>query len=760
MRQWQAQFIAHPQPCAEGDPAPYFRKVFEVGPGLRRAVLYVTALGLVEPYVNGSRVGDEVLSPGWTSYRERLMVSDYEVTSLLQPGANALGAIVGEGWAVGALTWSKANHQYADRPALFMQLELEYEDQRTEQVVTRPTSAPAKASDWTVGFGGVRANGLYDGETFDARLEPAGWATPGFSGQDWGPVIGYDWPAESLRLASVPPIRRIEELPVKSVTISPTGYPILYFGQNIAGWVHLRMTRPKPGQDVIIRHAEALKPDGSLERETNRTAEATDRYIAAGNESEEWEPRFTFHGFRYVEVEGWRGNPAPEDFRAVVVHSDMDRHGWFESSHPLLDQLHSNTVWSMRDNFVGIPTDCPQRDERLGWTGDLNAFIPTATYLYDVEAVVSSWLADLMIEQGKHGNMPRSAPLVDPRPSQPTALWGDAIVNVPWSLYQEYGDIELLRRCWPAMRSFVDEVAGLLDERGLWRTGFQYGDWCDPDAPPREPGQGKTDRYLMAQAFYSRTTAQMARIAALLGETELASRYAGLDRRVRQAFRDEYVQERGVVRGETSTGYALAICFGLLEPGQVDYAGKRLKGIMAGRGYTISSGFAGTPFVADALTLTGHLDGAYRMLLQTECPSFLYPVTMGATTIWERWDAILPDGSLHRTGMTSLNHYALGAVCDWVHRVVGGLSSAEPGWARILVAPQPGGGLTWAQTSHVTPLGLASVRWEISQGGMTLQVIVPEGATAEVRLPLHPEGLVTVQGPGEHEWTYPVAATD
>jgi len=756
MPDWQAQFISHTAPCSEQDPAVYFRKVFTVEPGLRGATLYVTGLGIVEPYLNGSRLGDEMLIPGWTAYHERLLVTELDLTGLVHEGANALGAIVGEGWAVGALMWSKANHHYADRPALYMQLELEYPD-RTEVVVTEPSSAPAKDSDWRVGFGAVLANGLYDGETYDARLEPQGWATAEFE-REWTPAMRYDWPIGSLRLTTVPPIRRIETLPVAAITTSPAGYPVIDFGQNISGWVHIAIDNPKRGQDIIIRHAEALKPDGSLERETNRTARATDRYIARGDIREEWEPRFTIHGFRYIEVEGWKSDPTPDNFYAVVVHTDMERRGWFESSDPMLDRLHDNAVWSMRDNFVGIPTDCPQRDERLGWTGDLNAFIPAATYLYDVEAVVDSWLTDLMIEQSKVGNMPRSAPLIDPRPSQPTALWGDAIVNIPWVLYQEYGDLGELRRCWPTMVSFVDEVETLLDDRGLWSSGFQYGDWCDPDAPPRDPGAGKTDKYLIAQAYYARTTAQMVQIARLLGEDD--GKYMSLDARVRDAFRREYVSEKGIVRGETSTGYALAICFGLLTPEQADYAGKRLNCLMSGRHYTISSGFAGTPFIADALTLTGHLDGAYQLLMQTECPSFLYPVTMGATTTWERWDAILPDGTLHRTGMTSLNHYALGSVVDWVHRTVGGLTSAEPGWTKLIIAPQPGGGLTHARTSHITPLGLASVSWQIGDGTLTLTTIVPEGATAQVRLPAHPDSLVDTVGPGEHQWSYTMLSPD
>ncbi|MCL2735178.1 MAG: glycoside hydrolase family 78 protein [Propionibacteriaceae bacterium] len=755
MPTWQGQFISHSRACAESDPAPYFRRPFFVEDRPRRATLYVTALGIVDPYLNGSRIGDQVLAPGWTSYRERLMVSEYDVTELIHTGHNVLGAIVGEGWAVGALTWSKVNHHYADRPALYMQLELDHTD-RAHTIVTEPSTAPWKLSDWRVGTQGVRANGLYDGETFDARLESPTWCDPDFDDREWGPAIHYHWDLDTLRLATAPPIRRIEHLPAVAVTTSPAGHRIIDFGQNIAGWTHLSIDTPRRGQDILIRHAEALTPEGSLERETNRTAQATDRYICAGADHEEWEPRFTFHGFRYIEVEGWKGALDLSNFSAVVVHSDMARHGWFESSHALLDQFHSNVVWSMRSNFVGIPTDCPQRDERLGWTGDLNAFIPTATYLYDVQAVVESWLTDLMIERERVGNMPRSAPLVDPRPSQPTALWGDAIVNVPWTLYQESGQVDVLRRCWAAMRSYVDEVESSLDESGLWNTGFQYGDWCDPDAPPREPGQGKTDKYLVAQAFYARTTAQMASIATLVGDTDAARHYTDLAARVRAAFQGAYVDPRGVVAGETSTGYALAICFDLLEPEQVEYAGKRLNSVMAGRQFTISSGFAGTPFIADALTKTGHLDGAYALLMQTQCPSFLYPVTMGATTIWERWDAILPDGRLHRTGMTSLNHYALGAVADWIHRVVGGLSSAAPGWSRILVAPQPGGGLTHASTSHITPLGLAGVSWAVEEDEMRIRVIVPPGASADVRLPWHAESPTIAVGPGEHEWAYPV----
>ena len=732
---WRARFIAEAHHCRTGDPAPYFRRQFTVERGLTSATLYITGLGIVAPELNGRPVGDQVLLPGWTTYDARLMVSAFDVTADLSEGANTLGAIVGQGWAAGPFLFDKSMHHYCDRPALYMQLDLHYGG-RIAAVLTGDEG-------WQVGHGAVRANSLYDGETYDARREPG----------EWSPASPFTWDLSTLCATETPPVRRQAWFHPVSITPRPDGTTIVDFGQNISGWVHLRLNNPRPGQEVTIRHAEVLTPEGDLETETNRTALATDHYIARGDAIEQWEPRFTYHGFRYVEIDGWP-NADVGDFTAVAIWSDMARRGWFESSHQQLNQCHTNTLWSMRDNFVSIPTDCPQRDERLGWTGDLNAFLPTAAYLYDVRAVVTSWLDDLMIAQRRVGNMPRQAPLIDPRPSQPTALWGDAIVNVPLQLYLEYGDLAILWRCWGAMRSFVDEVAALLSGDGLWDTGFQYGDWCDPDAPPTEPGQGKTDRHLVAQAFFARTAAQMADIATLLGEPSEV--YARLAQRTRRAFIDRYVRG-GVVcgdcpHGETPTGYALAICFGLLPPDDRATAGARLSQLVACRHHVIATGFAGTPFILDALTTSGHIDDAYAMLLQPDCPGFLYPVSMGATTTWERWDAILPDGRLHKTGMTSLNHYALGSIHDWVHRVVGGLARGAPGWARVIVAPRPGGGLTAARTTHITPFGAAEVSWRIVGSRFSVEATIPRRVQGQVELPGQTGSPIEV-GPGEHHWS-------
>jgi len=731
-----------------GEPAAYLRHEFEVAEQPLRAVLRSTAIGLIEPHLNGGVVGDEVLAPGWTSYKHRLVVSSHDVTEFVVVGLNALGAVLGEGWALGRLGWEEKRHHYADRPAAWLQLELEYADGRTEVV--------GSGTAFRAGTGGVRANSIYDGEDFDARLEPAGWDSPGFDDSAWGAVEQVECPLDALIDPMAPPIRRIEELAPVEVLTTPAGRTVVDFGQNISGWVRLTVAGPA-GTTISLRHSEVMIA-GEADFETIRTAAATDRCTLRGDGTETWEPRFTFHGFRYVEVDGWPGELKPSAVRAIVVHSDMTRIGWFETSEPLLDQLHSNAVWSMRDNFVGVPTDCPQRDERLGWTGDINAFAPTAAFLYDVRGVLGSWLRDLAVEQQEKGYVPWVVPDVLSTPSSPTALWSDVAVSLPWALYREYGDEGILADAYESMTAFIRQVAGLLDADGLWSSGFQYGDWLDPDAPIDNPAGGKTDRHLVAAAFLCRTTREIADTAVVLGRDADAEEFRALAARVHGAFLDEFVTKAGRVVDETATAYALAITFDLLDDAQKAHAGDRLADIVARAGYRISTGFAGTPLVTDALSATGHLDEAYLLLLETGCPSFLYPVTMGATTIWERWDSIRPDGTINPSGMTSLNHYALGAVVDWMHRTIGGLTAIEPGYRRMRIAPQPGGGLTSASLRHMTVHGEVRVAWRLEGATATLNLSIPEGTTAEVALPASADrASITVEA-GDHSWTYEVDA--
>ncbi|WP_432974803.1 glycoside hydrolase family 78 protein [Dactylosporangium sp. CA-233914] len=731
----------------DGDPAVYFRREFEVARDIESATLWVTALGVVEPYLNGARVGDEVLEPGWTSYRHRLLTRRHDISALVRRGANAFGAIVAEGWATGRLGYEAIarRRQFADRVGLFAVIELCYPDRR-DVVVTDGR--------FRAGEGSVRANSIYDGVTIDARLEPAGWNEPGFDDGAWGQVEAIEWDPATLSDPVAPAIRRIEELAPLDIRPSRRATTIVDFGQNISGWVRLRLTGPR-GQVVTLRHAEVLV-DGVPDYTTLRTAQATDRYLLAGSGTEEFEPRFTYHGFRYAEIEGLPHALSSDDVRAVVVHTDMRRTGWLQTSDELVNRLHENVVWSMRDNFVGLPTDCPQRDERLGWTGDINAFAPTAAYLYDVCDVLRSWLTDLALEQHDLGFVPYVVPDVQHSYRAPTALWSDVAVSLPWALYWEYGDIEILSRCYESMVAFSRSVEALLDERGLWSSGFQFGDWLDPAAPLSSPRQGRTDPQLVASAYFAKVAREMAATAQALGHSRDAQHFAALAERVRAAFRAEYVTPNGRITNESATAYALAIQFHLLDPGQLPTAGRRLADIVRRNGGRISTGFAGTPHVAPALTRTGHTDAAYALLLQREAPSFLYPVTRGATTIWERWDAMLPDGTVNPSGMTSLNHYALGAIAHWLHTVVAGIEPTSPGYRTVRIAPQPGGGLTYAKAAHDTSFGRLKVEWHHADGTMELATVVPPETTATVELPLHPTEDVQRVGPGEHRWTYPV----
>ncbi|GAB3934598.1 hypothetical protein GCM10027614_07900 [Micromonospora vulcania] len=500
----------------------------------------------------------------------------------------------------------------------------------------------------------------------------------------------------------------------------------------------------------MVRHAEVLE-DGELGVRPLRTARATDAYVLAGPEEVTLESELTFHGFRYAEVTGVPDLRA-EDLEAVVIGSDLRRTGWFESSHPLLDRFHENVVWGMRGNFVDVPTDCPQRDERLGWTGDIQVFSPTASFLFDSAGLLTGWLADLAAEQQKDGSVPYVIPDVLRQPGPATAAWGDAATIVPWVLYQRFGDRGLLHRQLPSMRAWVDRMAALAGDDLLWAGGFQFGDWLDPTAPPEDPFRAKADPDVIATAHLARSAEIVARAAEVVGDDERAREYADLAERVRAAFAREYTTPGGRVLGDAPTTYALALQWALLpDERQRRRAGRRLADLVRIAGFRISTGFVGTPLMTDALTDAGEPELAYRLLLQTGCPSWLYPVTMGATTVWERWDSMLPDGTINPGEMTSFNHYALGAVADWLHRRVAGLAPAAPAYRRIEVRPLPNARLTRAAARHLTPYGEAAVAWERADGRLRLEVRVPVGATAVVHVPGDGEPVEVRHG--RHEWT-------
>ncbi|MFI6483675.1 family 78 glycoside hydrolase catalytic domain [Nonomuraea sp. NPDC050663] len=736
---WQASAAAPPLELlgVPDGPALLLRRDFTLRGPIAKARLYVTAHGVFEAELNGQVVGDDVLAPGWTSYGHRLRYRTHDVTALLSEGANTIGATLADGWYRGRIGFSGGKTDiYGDRTALIAQLEITYADGGTDLVVTD--------EHWRCAAGPITSASLYDGEKHDARLHPDGWSQPGFDDSAWpaADVLTHD-PAR-LVAPTGPPVRRTQTLSPAQVLTGPSGETILDFGQNLVGRLRVRVQGPE-GHTVTLRHAEVLE-NGALAIRPLRAAAALDQYTLRGDaEQETYEPRFTTHGFRYASVEGLE----PEHVEAVVLHTDMKRTGWFECSEPLLDRLHENVVWSMRGNFVDLPTDCPQRDERLGWTGDLQVFAPAAAFLYDCAGPLSSWLADLAAEQTAMGTVPHYVPWVPlVFDASPTAAWGDAAVLVPWTLYERTGDLGLLRKQYGSMTAWVDQIAALTGDGHLWDQGFQFGDWLDPAAPPDAPGKARTDHALVATAYHAWTARVVATTAALLGRADDAARYADLDARVRTAFRREFVTPSGRLACDTQTAYALALTVDLLDsPEQRERAGRRLVELVAADDHRIGTGFVGTPLICDALCSVGAYDTAYRLLTQRACPSWLYPVTMGATTIWERWDSLLPDGSVNPGEMTSFNHYALGAVADWMHRTVAGLAPAEPGYRKLLVRPRPGGGLTHARATHHTPYGEAEVAWRIEDERLTVTVRVPPNTTALIDLPGPPTSEV---GPGRH----------
>ncbi|WP_216587969.1 alpha-L-rhamnosidase [Streptomyces brasiliscabiei] len=741
---WQARFVSADwdEDAQQDQPATHLRRGFTIRPGVAAARLYATAHGVYEAELNGSPVGDHVLAPGWTTYGKRLRYQTYDVTALLQDGENKLTALLADGWYRGRLGFTGDKRAvYGDRLAWLAQLEIRYTDGSTDTVTTDADGR------WQAAQGPIRRSSLYDGETHDARVEPT----------DWRGVRVEERDPATLVAPVGPPVRRIEELAPTAVTTSPSGRTIVDFGQNLVGRLRLTVTG-QAGQEVVLRHAEVLE-DGELATAPLRSAQATDRYILRGGDPETFEPRFTFHGFRYAEITGWPGELNPDDVRAVVIHSDLERTGTFESSDELLNQLHQNVVWGMRGNFLDVPTDCPQRDERLGWTGDIQVFAPTAAYLYDSAGFLTSWLADLAADQGENGGVPFVVPKCVDGADTPTAAWGDAATIVPWVLHHAYGDLGLLAAQFESMRGWVDHVASLAGESRLWDSGFQFGDWLDPNAPAGRPDQARTPGEIVATAYFARSAEIVSQSARLLGREADAVRYGALAAEVRQAFASEYVTGAGRMMADAPTAYALALQFALLpDQAQRAHAGKRLAGLVRAGGYKISTGFVGTPLICDALAETGHLDAAYRLLLQTEQPSWLHPVTQGATTIWERWDSLLPDGKVNPSGMTSFNHYALGAVADWLHRTVAGLAPAEPGYRKLRLAPRPGGGLTRAQAALLTPYGRAEIAWRLDGEELHITALVPPNTSAVVDLP-GPAGPPFDVTAGHHTWTVHLPAT-
>ena len=693
------------------------------------AHLVATAHGLYEASVNGVPVDGSVLNPGWTSYEWRLQVRSYDVTELVRRGPSLaeVRAVVGNGWYRGKFGFERQESDYGEEIGLIAALDVQYRDGSHQVVRTAPETWSACASE-------VTYNSLYNGETVDARVRGNGESlavrTVEFDRSTLVPQVG-------------PAVTRHEVFHPQRIWTSPAGKTLVDFGQNLVGWTRFTLQGPA-GTEIVVRHAEVLER-GELGTRPLRWAKATDRFILSGG-IDSFEPTLTFHGFRYIEVEGWPGELSARDIEAVAIRSDMRQIGSFCCSNEDVNQLVHNSLWSQKGNFVDIPTDCPQRDEREGWTGDIAVYAPTAAFQFDVSGFLHKWLLDLRAEteHSPIGVVPMVVPdivklkcpdNVAEWVKDATAIWGDASVWVPQALWQAYGDRDALASHYPAMKLHLDSVEKMLDDDGLWASGFQFGDWLDPVAPPDDPADAKADKYVVAQACLHRSASFAAEAARELGYVDDAARWENLAVQSKAAFNRFYVNN-GVVKSDSVTAYALALVFGLLDGDDVARAAGRLAELVRENGYRVSTGFAGTPYVTWALSEFGYAEDAYRLLLERECPSWMYPVSMGATTVWERWDSMLPDGSINPGQMTSFNHYALGAVCDWVYQVVGGLRAAEPGYRSVLVKPVPGEGIDWARTELESPVGHLAVNWKKGPDGMfSLEVELPCGVPAVIELP-------------------------
>ena len=729
---WQASWIEPDlqEDVSRSQPAPLLRGTFKVNGAVQQARAYVTSHGLYQMHLNGQRVGDQVFTPGWTSYNKRLQYQTYDITNLLRSGENVLGVMLGDGWYRGNIGFGGQRNFYGEHLALLMQIQIKYADGHQELIGSNQS--------WKAATGPVLMSEIYHGETYDARLEKNGWMSPNYEDKDWSGVKVVNHRKDNLIAPAGPPVRKIEELRPVKIIKTPAGETVIDMGQNMVGWVRIK-AQGDSGNTITLHHAEVLDKEGNFYTANLRGAKQTVRYTLKGGGLETFEPHFTFQGFRYLAVEGYPGELTLDSVTGVVIHSDMSRAGQFETSNPLINQLQHNILWGQKGNFLDVPTDCPQRDERLGWTGDAQAFARTAAFNMDVAGFYTKWLKDVAADQLESGSVPYVIPDVLSRESKPAggaAGWADAAVIIPWTMYLTYGDKRVLEEQYDSMSKWVEYMRRRAGDDYIWDGDYHFGDWLAfATTRPDYPG-ATTSKDLIATAFYAHSTDLMRRIALVLRKENDAAHYADLLGKIKTAFRREFVTERGRVGEDTQTAYTLALEFDLLPAELQKIAADRLARDVKERGH-LTTGFLGTPYLCHVLGRYGHLAEAYLLLNREKYPSWLYPVKQGATTIWERWDGQKPDGSFQDQGMNSFNHYAYGAIGDWIYQVVAGIDvdPQAPGYQHIIIQPQPGGGLTRARASHNSLYGKVTSAWEIKDDRFELTVEIPANTRASVRLP-------------------------
>jgi alpha-L-rhamnosidase len=741
---WKAKWIEMEGDTIRYSPAPHFRKEFPVEKSIASARVYVTSHGFYELHLNGKKVGDQVLTPGWTSYGKRLQYQVFDVTGMLLKGNNAIGAVLGDGWYRGTLAWGDNWAIYGKKLGLLLQLKITFTDGSESLVVSDETW---KASN----DGAIRMDDIYNGETYDATKKLTGWDLSGYNDKNWQSLKTGNYSNSNLIASEGSPIRKIQEIKPVKIFHTPKGKLIVDMGQNMVGWLRLKVTGNK-GTVVTLRHAEVMDKYGEFYTTNLRAAKAQLTYTLAGTGEEIYEPRFTFMGFRFVEVTGFPGELTTDNLTGVVVHSDMTVTGSYESSNPLLNQLQHNIQWGQKGNFVDIPTDCPQRDERLGWTGDAQAFCRTAAYNMDVSSFFTKWLKDVAADQRPAGEIPFVIPDVLDKQGSTTAPtsagWGDVSVIAPWTMYLVYADKRILETQYPSMKAWVEYIRKKAGDSYNWKSGSVFGDWLfyHPPVNNHSEPDGFTEHDFIATAFYAYSSGILAAAAKELGKTEDEKFYNDLFKRIKEVFINEYVTNAGRVGTNSQTSYVLALMFNLLPDNLREKSVRFLVDDIKSRRNHLSTGFLGTPYLCHVLSDNGYTDVAYDLLLQESYPSWLYPVKMGATTIWERWDGQKTDSTFQDPGMNSFNHYAYGAIGDWMYRVSAGIETKGPGYKHIIIQPHPGKKLTYSKATFESSYGTIASGWERKDGKLIVKVRIPANTTASIILPATSADKITEGG--------------
>lgn len=735
-------------------PAPYLRQEFSLTKPVRSATLHITALGIYDCELNGEAINQDLFLPGWTDYRRRIPFQSHDVTALLKEGENAIGVVLGDGWSCGYISW-RSRQNYTDRPMLLAHLKIDFEDGTSLSVKTDET--------WLTTASPTLENDFLRGEIYDARLVVKDWSRLGADCSCWSPVIVQETPDATLSPALIPPVRRIEEItPVSHRDLSVCWPRTRFydFGQNFAGRVRIAV-KARRGLTLAIRHAEILNPDGTLYTENLRSAIQTDYYTCSGDGVEVWEPKYTYHGFRHIEVTAENAWESLE-VTGVVLHSDITPTGHFACSNPLLNQLQHNIVWGQKSNFIEVPTDCPQRDERLGWTGDAQIFTRTACFNFDVREFYKKWLLDIRDSQRENGALPPTAPELFDAPflelEDGGPAYSDALVISPWIIYLCYADQQVLEDNYDAMRKYMDFI-GAHRCKGLIRSHPDvvqwggFGDWLALDGS--NVHDGATAKDLVGTALYAHIADLMSQTAGILGKEDDREYFRTLHLKIAHAFRERFITPNGLAVSATQTAYVLALRFNLVPPELEESVLRELTRHIEGRDYHLATGFVGTPYLMDVLRKYKRFDIAYKLLEQETFPSWIYPIKNGATTIWERWDGWSPEKGFQDKSMNSFNHFSYGSVGDWIYRNVAGLEldPSEPGYRHIIFQPQPGGSITWAEASLETIGGKTSIRWDLQDGRLEVEVVVPDGSRGTLRTPEGFTGEDVALASGTHRIT-------